>query len=1188
MKKLICLLLCCGLLCGYRATILPAKAVNTDSAAITASNAQFAPDDVVNVIVETELPLGADAGDYLTVKRQILSIDGAATFKYNYNVIFSGFSATVKYRYLTDIEALAAVKTVHLAATYEAAADTGSGTLDASAIELNANGMYDTDKLAWHGAGMLIGVIDTGIRIGHDAFSVAPPKAKINDEAAYGNILTSLKAYQSMRGLSAAMLYKSAKIAFAFDYADGDTDPQPYVSNDHGNHVAGIAAGNNGGTFKGSAYDAQLAVFKIFGDNAAGASDEACLAALEDAVAIGCDIVNMSLGQSLGWVTGSVLEEELLNRAAELGVTVIVAAGNDGTSKNNSALCPDSGTVSSMSTYSGALSIGNFDAAGNPASTSSWGCANDLSLKPDVVSNGTDVYSATLQSTKSYGFMSGTSMAAPNVAGATAVLKQALGNTYSGRELEEKIKDILMSTAKVMRNNGGTPYSPRLQGAGFVDLRAATGTEAIISVAGAEGAKLELGDDKQKTGVYKMRFQLVNLSAATVSYRFDGEVITEYYSSLQQLYFRPAALTADIKYFVEGKEAAGVTAAARTSVEIEVEITLSAQSRQYLQQFVNGMFVEGYIYLNGERATDLSVPFLGFYGDWSQGPIFDTLVNTGKKGIMGYSTLYGGTGSSITALGVAANGAASTRSEDQIAVPLTVNGQDFNVYMLNTYVLRSIRKYEVKVCDYDTGELIYEKAGGTVKKVYDKRISTDLTIDFTPAKYADTDTMANNSRYLISILGYLDDGDDIADDVLSIPLYIDKEAPVAIDAATESIDGSTYLYFSAYDNHYLQSYRLYYLKNDSYVAISATGYFAGGRAQTATAKIDITNAIIKLNGTVFIGLTDFAGNNRMVEYDLERGLTETPRPNTAYSGTASDKRFDDVFTEDGMTYARHAEGVYTLIKGRAGDVVVKEGTVRIAAYAFGALRLNSLTLPASLKRVGEGAFSGEVATLNCGGDAPALEYASENDLGYNNFASVKKLYRHFEAKGFDNWIYKSLITEQSYPNCTVSIKDEEGKEIYRLETIEGQEFVLPDVSKTGYEFKGFFTDSDCTVPYRSGLLRGNLNLYVKYELLGFKVSFVTDGGSDVEALTVSYGSAVRRPDDPKREGYRFIGWYLGDKLYDFDTPVTDNLELTAGWRENGVSCAACGSLSLTFIGPALLLGAAAFLAFKKKRKAFND
>ena len=65
----------------------------------------------------------------------------------------------------------------------------------------------------------------------------------------------------------------------------------------------------------------------------------------------------------------------------------------------------------------------------------------------------------------------------------------------------------------------------------------------------------------------------------------------------------------------------------------------------------------------------------------------------------------------------------------------------------------------------------------------------------------------------------------------------------------------------------------------------------------------------------------------------------------------------------------------------------------------------------------------------------------------------------------------------------------------------------------------------------------------------FAVRFDTDGGSEIEPTTVKHSRKVQPPSDPEKSGHTFTGWYLGDEKYNFDTPVTAPLTLTAKWEK---------------------------------------
>ena len=76
------------------------------------------------------------------------------------------------------------------------------------------------------------------------------------------------------------------------------------------------------------------------------------------------------------------------------------------------------------------------------------------------------------------------------------------------------------------------------------------------------------------------------------------------------------------------------------------------------------------------------------------------------------------------------------------------------------------------------------------------------------------------------------------------------------------------------------------------------------------------------------------------------------------------------------------------------------------------------------------------------------------------------------------------------------------------------------------------------------LIKGNPKEYI--------VTFDSNGGSSIEAVIVKENEKVTKPKDPTRDGYKFNGWYLNDKSYDFDTKVTENITLKAQWNQEEI------------------------------------
>ena len=163
------------------------------------------------------------------------------------------------------------------------------------------------------------------------------------------------------------------KIPFSYDYVgnDNNVNPDPEEGN-HGTHVAGLAAAN-GTDFQGVSKNAQLAIFKVFGDKATGAGDAAIAAALNDAAYLGLDMVNLSLGSPLDETkssSGSAAIKALTN-CSKAGTIVNFSAGNDGkgsfaSTKGYSQWSTDTVESGILGSYAADSSLANIVASSNP------------------------------------------------------------------------------------------------------------------------------------------------------------------------------------------------------------------------------------------------------------------------------------------------------------------------------------------------------------------------------------------------------------------------------------------------------------------------------------------------------------------------------------------------------------------------------------------------------------------------------------------------------------------------------------------------------------------------------------------------------------------------------------------------------------------------------------------------------
>lgn len=237
----------------------------------------------------------------------------------------------------------------------------------------------------------------------------------------------------------------------------------------HGTHVASIIAGSGAasdGLYRGVAPGVQLLSGKVC--EVFGCPESSMIAGMQWAAAEeGAQVVNLSIS---GMDTPGMdpLEETVDTLTAQYGTLFVIAAGNDG------GFLP----VGTAGSVAAALTVGAVDREDQLADFSSRGLTVDGALKPDLTAPGVDIVAARAAGTElgllvgeQYVTVSGTSMAAPHVAGAAALILQQ-HPTWRGADA----KAALMGSA-VFNAAHGTPA----QGAGRVDVAAALGTKFLAN-----------------------------------------------------------------------------------------------------------------------------------------------------------------------------------------------------------------------------------------------------------------------------------------------------------------------------------------------------------------------------------------------------------------------------------------------------------------------------------------------------------------------------------------------------------------------------------------------------------------------------------------------------------------------------------------------------------------------------------
>ena len=521
---------------------------------------------------------------------------------------------------------------------------------------LSAQVMMKADKISQTGAGKVVAIIDTGVDMSHPAFSGA---------------LHGTPAIDSSKGAALAQqvgksgTYVSEKFPFAYDYADGDNDASPAGA--HGTHVAGITAAN-GDQIMGIAPDAQIIVAKVARSRGGGIPDSALLGALDDMADIKPDVVNMSLGRTAGMDSAAdTLFAGVYEKLQEKGITLDVAGGNEfqagyGNKSGKNlpyASDPDSSTLGEPGSFAPVVTVASIENARNGANGnykmsdfSSWGVSPDMRLKPEVTAPGGNIYSSVPGG--GYQYKSGTSMATPQITGVSAVVLERVQNdplfsSMSARQKADVVQNLIMGTAVPVADpnaGSGAYYSPRKQGAGLVNVQAATTSSVYPTVNGATDAsrpKADLGDG---TKGWHFDVTLHNLSGTAATYDLSAQALSE---NISGGLFTGSSTDWNGKGVSVSFSNNSVTVPAKGEATVGIDVTPGSQFAQWVSANApSGTFLDGFVRFtartNGQ--SDMTVPYLGFYGSWGTPSIFDQMVSEGD-GHAASSAIYNGQNGSL-------------------------------------------------------------------------------------------------------------------------------------------------------------------------------------------------------------------------------------------------------------------------------------------------------------------------------------------------------------------------------------------------------------------------------------------------------------------------------------------------------------------------------------------------------------
>ena len=257
------------------------------------------------------------------------------------------------------------------------------------------------------------------------------------------------------------------------------------------------------------------------------------------------------------------------------------------------------------------------------SSFSSQGGDPSLSLKPDFIAPGSNIfgaatYGASVENnqvnsqnkgyyTDKYIFKNGTSMATPNAMGAyISSLSTGLKNNDEDRR-STRINTInkLRSNTTILKDSNNTYYSPRIQGAGLVNITKSNNSSSYLTFNNKSKIELKNSDDI-KNGILNFDIDFNTDLNESKEYEIKVTIMSPLTQDIDGLGKVQSSNDKVLETYTFKKTL-------KDKDKISINRSLNETSREYLSDFINGTYLEGYIEVTSSDES-LSIPFLGYYG----------------------------------------------------------------------------------------------------------------------------------------------------------------------------------------------------------------------------------------------------------------------------------------------------------------------------------------------------------------------------------------------------------------------------------------------------------------------------------------------------------------------------------------------------------------------------------------------